>query len=104
MSRSARSKHVDPFETGSLEAWGGIVSGRIVDFAEEVGVSPSSIEAAAEQMPLLVDTSTPKGRNDEDRPDTPELRCIAVEQQHLGELTETARRVEGQSSHPDPAT
>ena len=98
---SARSHDVDRFETGSLESWGGIVSGRIVDFAREIGVSPDAIEAAADQVPLLVDTSTPRGRNDDERPQSADLRCIAVEEQHLGQLKEAARSAEERSSHPE---
>ena len=97
---SARSHDTAPFTTGDLEAWGGIVSGRIVDFAREIGVSPDAIEAAAERTPLLVDTSTPKGRNDDERPRSADLRCIAVEEQHLGQLREAARSAEERSSHP----
>ena len=97
---SARSHDVDRFEAGSLESWGGIVSGRIVDFAREIGVSPEAIEAAADQVPLLVDTSTPKGRNDDERPQSADLRCIAVEQ-HLEQLKEAARSTEERSSHPE---
>jgi hypothetical protein len=98
---SARSHDTDPFTTGDLEAWGGIVSGRIVDFACEIGVSPDAIEGAAEQTPLLVDTSTPKGRNDDERPQSADLRCLAVEEQYLGQLRETARSAEERSSHPE---
>jgi len=100
---SARSHDTAPFTTGDLEAWGGIVSGRIVDFAREIGVSPEAIEAAADQVPLLVDTSTPKGRNDDERPQSADLRCIAVEEQHLEQLKEAARSAEERSSHPEPA-
>jgi uncharacterized protein YidB (DUF937 family) len=98
---SARSHDTDPFTTGDLEAWGGIVSGRIVDFAREIGVSPEAIKAAADQVPLLVDTSTPKGRNDDKRPQSADLRCIALEEQHLGQLKEAARSAEERSSHPE---
>jgi len=99
---SVRSHDTAPFTTGDLEAWGGIVSGRIVDFACEMDVTPDAVEAAAKQVPLLVDTAEAKGRNDDERPQTPQLRCIALEAECLGQLKETARRLEERSSHPKP--
>lgn len=98
----ARSQGVQKHESGALESWGGIVSGRIVDFACEIGVSHDAVEAAAKQVPLLVDTAEAKGRNDDERPQTPQLRCIALEAEHLGQLKETARRLEERPSHPKP--
>jgi hypothetical protein len=67
------------FERGALEAWGSIVSGRVADYAEELGVSPADVLEAvgAAGIDLLVDTAVPKNR-ETDRPCEPTLRCIAM--------------------------
>jgi hypothetical protein len=67
------------FERGALEAWGSIVSGRVADYAEELGVSPADVLEAvgAAGIDLLVDTAVPKNR-ETDRPTAPGLRCIAM--------------------------
>lgn len=77
-AQQARSHDVDRFESGALEAWGGIVSGRVTEFAEALDTDPETVLQAAKRVPLLVDTAEPKGRRGEpDRPDGPELRCLA---------------------------
>jgi hypothetical protein len=67
------------FERGAVESWGSIVSGRVADYAEELGVSPADVLEAvrAAGIDLLVDTAVPKNR-ETDRPTAPELRCIAM--------------------------
>ena len=94
MSRSARSKHVDPFESGTLEAWGGIVSGTVQDFAEAFAVHPETVVEASKRVPLMVDTAEQKGQGKErDRPMDPTLRCLALTTEHAATLKEIAQEL-----------
>ncbi|WP_263842053.1 hypothetical protein [Salinibacter sp.] len=84
---------------GALESWGGIVSGRVTDYAEAIGTSPEAVLRAAEEVELVFDTAKPKGRGkDRDRPTDPALRCLAMTAESARRLVETAR-----SNGPEPA-
>ncbi len=77
-----RAQGVSPHASGdTLEAWGGIVSAPVEDFADELGCTPEDILGAVESAGIepLVDTAEPKGRGkDRDRPTDPSLRCLAL--------------------------
>jgi hypothetical protein len=65
----------------SLEAWGGIVSAHLEDWAGELGCTPEDVLGAVKSAGIdpLVDTAEPKGRGkDRDRPEDPGLRCLAL--------------------------
>ena len=46
-SATARRRGVDAFESGTLESWGGIVSGTVQDYAEAFGVPPTAVVQAS---------------------------------------------------------
>lgn len=83
-----RRKGVAPHTTGELEAWGGIVSGHVSDYADALDVSPEAVDEAAEEVELMFDTAEGKNTRGSapDRPTDPALRC-------LGMTTENARRL-----------
>jgi hypothetical protein len=94
-----RRKGVEKHESGALEGWGGIVSGRVSDYADALGVSPEAVVQAAEEVDLMLDTAAPKGRGkDRDRPTDPALRCLAMTVESARRLAEIAR-----SNDPEPA-
>lgn len=93
-STQARSKHVDPFESGTLESWGGLVSGTVQAYAEEIGVHPEAVVKAADRVPLLVDTAEQKGQGtDYERPEDPAKRCLALTAEHAKTLAELAKEI-----------
>lgn len=75
-------------EERELHSWGGIVSARISDIADAIGATPEEVVEVVESgsVELLVDTSTNKGREDHDRPTSPQLRCIALTTDQLDAL------------------
>jgi hypothetical protein len=76
---AARQKGVDPYESGGLTAWGGIVSGHLSDWADAFGCTPADVLEAARQVPVMNDTGKPKGGGkDRDRPADPELRSLTL--------------------------
>jgi hypothetical protein len=81
-AQQARSKDVDSFARGDgLEAWGGIVSAHLEDWADELGASADEVLGAIETAGIepVTDTAEPKGRGkDHDRPTDPALRCLAL--------------------------
>jgi hypothetical protein len=82
-ARKARSKGVDTFTRGdSLEAWGGIISAHLDDWAGELGCTPDDVLGAVDSAGIdpLVDTAQEKGRSrsDPDRATDPTLRCLAL--------------------------
>ena len=78
----ARSKGVSAHRSGdSLEAWGGIVSSHLEDWAAELGCTPEDVLGAVDSAGIdpVTDTAEPKGRGkDRDRPTDPALRCLAL--------------------------
>ncbi len=78
----ARSKGVSAHRSGdSLEAWGGIVSAHLEDWAAELNATAEDILGAVESAGIdpVTDTAEPKGRGkDRDRPTDPALRCLAL--------------------------
>jgi hypothetical protein len=80
-ARKARSKGVDTFTRGdSLEAWGGIISAHLDDWAGELGCTPEDVLGAVESAGIdpITDTARSKGQEDHDRPTDPALRCLAL--------------------------
>jgi len=77
-----RAKGVSAHRSGdSLEAWGGIVSAHLEDWAAELGCTPEDVLGAVESAGIdpVTDTAEPKGRGkDRDRPTDPALRCLAL--------------------------
>jgi hypothetical protein len=77
----ARSKGVSAHRSGdSLEAWGGIVSAHLEDWAEELGCTPDDVLGAMDSAGIdpITDTARSKNQEDHDRPTDPELRCLAL--------------------------
>jgi hypothetical protein len=76
----ARRKGVGPHESGGLHAWGGIVSGHLTDWAAAFDCGPEGVLQALQAAGAgpLVDTARSKNYEDHDRPEAPELRCLAV--------------------------
>lgn len=84
---AARSRGVDPYESGGLTAWGGIVSGTLAEWADAFGCTPAAILEAAEQVPVMNDTGEPKGRGkNRDRPADPELRSLTLTSENADRL------------------
>lgn len=69
----------DPSGSAGLEAWGGVLTGTVQEWAEALDCDPSTvvdtIEAAG--IELLVDTARQK-RQERERPTDPELRSVAM--------------------------
>ncbi|WP_251965915.1 hypothetical protein [Salinibacter ruber] len=77
-----RAQGVSPHRSGdSLEAWGGIVSAHLDDWAEELGCTPEDVLRGVGSTGIdpITDTAESKGRGkDRDRPTDPALRCLAL--------------------------
>lgn len=89
-SRSARSQKVDPHtRSGELTSQSGIVTGRLVDWAEALETSSSKLLAAMERADVdpLVDTGRGKDGEDHSRPTNPELRCISLTEADVGRIS-----------------
>ena len=72
---------------GDLAAYAGIASGYVTAWADALGTTPAAIEAAAEEVPPLMDTAEPPSAYDVKlgpRPDAPSVRCIAWTTGQLG--------------------
>ena len=77
----ARSKGVSAHRSGdSLEAWGGIVSAHLEDWAGEHGCTPDDVLGAVDSAGIdpITDTARSKNQEDHDRPTDPSLRCLAL--------------------------
>ena len=93
-SATARRRGVDAFESGTLESWGGIVSGTVQDYAEAFGVNPAVVVEASDRVPLLFDTAETKGRGkDYDRSEEPEKRCLGLTTEHAETLADLAQEM-----------
>ena len=78
-------------ERGEIEAWGGIVSARLSDYASALDSTPQAVLDAveAEGIEPAVDTAEPKGQgSDEERPTDPELRCLAFTREDFAQLVD----------------
>lgn len=78
-------------ERGEIEAWGGIVSARLTDYAGALDSTPEEVLRAleAEGIEPTVDTAEAKGRgSDRERPTEPELRCLAFTREDFRRLVE----------------
>jgi len=91
-SATARRRGVDAFESGTLESWGGIVSGTVQDYAEALGVHPTAVVEASSRVPLLFDTAETKG-GDYDRSEEPEKRCLGLTTEHAETLADLAQEM-----------
>ena len=100
---SVRSHDTDPSTTGDLEAWGGIVSGHVADYAGAIGCTSADILEAAEQVDLLFDTAESKKTRGDDpsRPTDPALRCLGMTEDRFQALR---RRVEDAQAEQDVDT
>jgi hypothetical protein len=81
---TARSVHADPFETGDLTREYGLVTGRVVQFADALDCAPSDVLGAVEgAVTPLVDTAeqNPDTRTEQERPTDPEKRCLAFSEE-----------------------
>jgi hypothetical protein len=80
----------------SIEAWGGVLTGTVSEWADALGCDPATvvdtIEAAGIQ--LLVDTSRQK-RQKRNRPTDPELRSVAMVPEEASALRDAVRDGEG---------
>jgi hypothetical protein len=79
--RAARSVDADPFETGDLNRAHGLVTGRVIQFAEALDCGPSDVlEALEGAVEPFVDTArqNPDTRPTQERPEDPEKRCLAL--------------------------
>jgi hypothetical protein len=68
-----------------LHVWGGVVSARVSDLADELGAQPQEVAQALQDVPCLVDTARQK-RKERDRPTDPSLRSVALTTGQLDEL------------------
>lgn len=78
-------------ERGEIEAWGGIVSARLSDYAGALNSTPQAVLDAveAEGIEPAVDTAEAKGQaSDGDRPTEPKLRCLAFTREDFARLVE----------------
>jgi hypothetical protein len=79
-------------ERGQVEAWGGIVSARLADYASALDSTPEEVLDAVETTGAkpVVDTARSKGREDHDRPTSAELRCLAFSREDFARVVEAA--------------
>lgn len=87
--RAARSVDTDPFETGDLNREYGLVTGRVAQFADALDCTPSDVlEALEGAVEPLVDTAeqNPDTRPTQDRPEDPEKRCMAFNEEDFRRL------------------
>jgi hypothetical protein len=82
-SEAYRARGTDAHASGDgLEVWGGIVSAKLEQWAEELGCTPDDVLGAVDSAGIdpLVDTAQEKGRSrsDPDRATDPTLRCLAL--------------------------
>ena len=75
---AARPTGTDRHTSGALEAWGGIVSGHVEDWADALDTTPEAFLTACDGVELLFDTAKQNDRKDRDRPTDPALRCVAM--------------------------
>lgn len=76
-----RAQGVSAHRSGdTLEAWGGIVSAHLEDWAGELGCTPGDVLRAVESAGIdpVMDTARSKNQEDHDRPTDPALRCLAL--------------------------
>ncbi|MCS4172073.1 hypothetical protein GGQ05_003565 [Salinibacter ruber] len=77
-----RAQGVSAHASGdTLEAWGGIVSAHLEDWAAELDTTAEDVLGAVDSAGIdpITDTAEPKGRGkDRDRPTDPGLRCLAL--------------------------
>lgn len=88
-------------ERGQIEAWGGIVSARLEDYAGALDTTAEAVLDAveAEGITPAVDTAEPKGRGkNRDRPTEPALRCLAFSREDFARLVAAVGDGEVQNS------
>ena len=73
--------HIRHDENGSagIDAWGGVLTGTVQEWADALGCTPAEVVEAieAQGIELLVDTARQK-RQERERPTDPELRSVAM--------------------------
>jgi hypothetical protein len=63
----------------ALSVQGGVVAGRVTEYATELETTCDAVLDAVEDVPLLVDTSeNANGYETHERPTDPALRCLAM--------------------------
>ena len=85
----ARSTDTDPFTDGGLTREYGFVAGRVARLAEALDCTPSELVDAVEGgVRPLVDTAkqNPDTESTYDRPDDPEKRCMAFNEEGFRRL------------------
>jgi len=90
-------------ERGEIEAWGGIISARLEDYAGALNAEPEAVldTVEAEGITPAVDTAEPKGRGkNRDRPTEPALRCLAFSREDFARLVAAVGDGEAQNSAP----
>jgi hypothetical protein len=86
---AAQSVDADPFETGELHREYGLVTGRVVQFADALDCGPSDVlEALEGGVEPLVDTAkqNPDTESTYDRPEDPDKRCMAFNEEDFRRL------------------
>ena len=108
--KMARRKGVRKHESGTLESWGGVVSGHVSDYADALGASPEAVLQAAGEVELMFDTAEAKNSRGDapDRPTDPTLRCLAMTAENARRLAEIVRSNDGtpnetKTNAPTPA-
>ncbi len=80
----------------SIEAWGGVLTGTVSEWADALGCDPATvvdtIEAAG--IELLVDTARQK-RQERDRAQSPDLRSLAMVPEEAEKLRDAVSNGEG---------
>lgn len=98
----ARSHDVDPHTSGDgLEAWGGIISAHLDDWAKELNCTPNAVLDAVETAGIepVVDTAEPKGQGkDRARPTDPALRSLALTRDDAKRLRSVCDKADPESS------
>jgi hypothetical protein len=88
MSTPSRLKDTARHEAGALDERFGIVTGRLVQYADALDIDPQQVPAAIEAAGIepIVDTAERKPRETHNRPTDPRLRSLAVTRSDFARL------------------
>jgi hypothetical protein len=90
--------HIRHDQNGSagIEAWGGVLTGTVQEWADALDCTPAEVVEAIEAagIELLVDTSKQK-RQERDRPTDPQLRSLAMVPEEASALRDAVGDGEG---------
>ncbi len=80
----------------SIEAWGGVLTGTVQEWADALGCTPAEVvdTIEAQGIELLVDTSRQK-RQKRNRPTDPQLRSLAMVPEEASALRDAVGDGEG---------